>query len=383
MLQVPGWNLDLRGEVLGRDALPTLLPAWEDLCARSVENNVYYSPRYARALLASVERDTKIGFAVVWDGMRLLALLPFTRSNFAIPLVRPAGQAWQSKYTFSCMPLLDKLRKTEAAAALLDVLASITAGEWIIPTVNTKGEACRALLAALERKKLPSVLLGHFQRAVLEIGGTFEEHMTRQVSSKRRKDLARTRRRLEELGKVAHESHRFGEGLERAVSAFLKIEASGWKGKQGTALSCNEQTRQFAINAFTGEKANSICRADVLTLNGAPIAVSLITLAGRTGFTVKGCYDEAYRSYSAGLLLEIEVIRSFLSENWASRLDSATAGTHVIDSLWPGRVEVADLTFSLSPRYPKLRLCALQISDQMRRNIRTGIKRLLMQLRHS
>src|ERR1700674_5220649 len=134
MLQVPGWNLDLRGEVLGRDALPVLLPAWENLCARSVEDNVYYSARYARALLASVERDTKVVFAVVWDGMRLVALLPFTRPKFAIPLLQPAGWAWQSKYTFSCMPLLDKLRKTEAAAALLDVLASVSPAEWIIPT---------------------------------------------------------------------------------------------------------------------------------------------------------------------------------------------------------------------------------------------------------
>jgi hypothetical protein len=167
------------------------------------------------------------------------------------------------------------------------------------------------------------------------------------------------------------------------VSAFLKIEASGWKGKRGTALACDDKTRKFAIKAFTGEAANSICRADVLMLNDAPIAVSLITFAGRTGFSVKCSYDEAYRSYGAGLLLEIEVIRSFLSKDWASRLDSATAGTHVIDSLWPGRIEVADLMFSLSPRFPELRLSALQISEQMRRNIMAWIKRRLMPLRRS
>lgn len=379
--QIPDWQLGLRGEVLGRDALPMLLPAWEDLCARSVEDNVYYSPRYARTLLESVERDNNVGFAVVWDEMRLVALLPFTNSKFAIPLLQPAGRAWQSKYTFSCMPLLDKLRKTEAAAALLDVLASISTGEWIVPAVNTKGEACQAMIAALERRGLPSVLLDHFQRATLDAGSTFDEHMQRHVSSNRRKGLARNRRRLEELGNVEHECHCFGEGLDRAVSAFLKIEASGWKGKQGTALACDEKTGKFALDVFTGEEGNSICRADLLTLNGAPIAVSLITLAGRTGFAVKASYDESYRSYSPGLLLEIEVIRSFLSGSWASRLDAATAGAHVIDSLWSGQIEVADLIFSLSPRYPKLRLSALQISDQTRRNIRAGIKRLVTPLR--
>ncbi len=377
MLQVPGCGPSLRGEALERDAVPALLPAWQDLCGRTVEDNVYYSPRYAQALLKSVERDKDGGFAVVWDESRLVAVLPFMSPKFAIPVLRPAGRAWQSKYTFSCTPLLDKSLKTEAAEALVNVLGSISEGEWIIPTVNTEGEACRSMIAALVRRGTPWVFSNHFHRATLEAGGTFDEHMNGHVCSKRRKSLARNRRRLEELGQVEHESHSFGAGLERAVSAFLEIEANGWKGKRGTALACEEKTRQFATNAFTGEEANSICRADVLTLDGAPIAVSLIVLAGRTGFAVKSSYDESYRSYSPGLLLETEVIRSFLSGNWAGRLDSATSGTHVLESLWPGRIEVADLMFSLSPRNSELRLSALQISNRMRRNIRTGLKRLI------
>lgn len=371
----------MRGEILGRDALPKLLPAWEDLCERCVDDNVYYSPRYALALLETVESDKDVRFAIVWDETRLVAMLPFTSLKFAIPLLRPARRAWQSQYTFSCMPLLDKLRKTEAAGILVDVLASISPGEWIIPTLNTKDEACQAIIASLQQRAAPWVFLDRFERATLEAGRTFDEHMKSHVSSKRRRDLARVRRRFEELGEVGHESHCFGEGLDRAVSAFLEIEASGWKGKRRTALACNEKSRKFATKVFTGRNADSICRADVLTLDGAPVAVSLSTLAGRTGFTVKGAYDEAYRRYRVGLLLEIEVIRSFLSENWAGRLDSATPGAHVIEQLWPGRVEVADLIFSLSPRYPDLRLSGLRRSEQIRRYVRTWMKRGVRLLR--
>ena len=387
VIAVPGQILagksGLRGEVLGRDALPMLLPAWEDLCGRSVEDNVYYAPRYARALLESVERDSNVRFAVVWDGTQLVALLPCTSPKLPIPLLRPAGRAWQSKFTFSCMPLLDRARKTEAAGTLLDVLASISPGGWIIPTVNIQGEACQAMIAALARRRLPWAFLNHFRRAALETGGTFDEHMTRRVPAGRRKSLARNWRRLEQLGKVGHEAHCVGAGLDQAVAAFLKIEASGWKGKRGTALACDEQSRTFAIDAFTGDERNSICRADVLTLDGTPIAVSLITLAGRTGFAVKACYDESYRSYGAGLLLEAEVIRSFLSGNWADRLDSATAGAHVLDSIWVAQIDVADLVFPLSPRCPQLRLSALKASLQLTSKIRAGIKQCLMRLKDS
>ena len=351
------------------------------MCARSIEDNVYYSPQYAQALLHNVERDTSVRFAVVWEGARLVGLLPFTAPKLSIPLLGPSGRAWQTKYTFSCTPLLEKSRPCDAAAALLDVLASVSEGEWIIPAVNTQGGACQAMIQAFERTGQPWLFSNQFQRATLAAGASVDEHMQSQVSSKRRKDLARNRRRLEELGKVAHESHRFGEGLQRAVLAFLKIEASGWKGKRGTALACNEKTRQFAIDAFTGAAANSICRADMLTLDGVPIAVSLIVFAGGTGFAVKCTYDETYRSYSVGLLLEVEVIRSFLSERWASRLDAATAGAHVIDSLWSGRIEVADLIFSLSPRYPERRLAVFQHAEKVKTNFKGAIKRSLTRLR--
>ncbi len=375
MLQIPGRALGLRGEILGLGELHAMSPAWEDLCGRCVEDNVYYAPRYARALLENVERDRKIAFAVVWDGAQLVALLPFTRHRVRVPLLQPLGQAWRSKYTFSCMPMLDRGCATEAASALLDVLTSANPGEWLIPTVNIEGPACRAVTAALAARALPWAFAGQFQRAVLKAGDTFERHMKEHLSAKRHKNIARNRRRLEQMGQVRHESHAEGEGLRHAVTAFLDLEARGWKGKRGTALACNEQTRQFAIDALSGDEGVApACRADVLTLDGAPIAVSLIAFAGGTGFTVKCTYDETYRSFSAGLLLEIDVIRAFLSGNWANKLDSATAGSHVIDGLWGDRMEVADLMFSLSPRMPTLRLAAFRLSDRLRRRARDKIK---------
>src|SRR2546423_1881877 len=42
-LQPPQRESYLTGEVLTREALPALAPGWEDLCARSLEDNVYYS----------------------------------------------------------------------------------------------------------------------------------------------------------------------------------------------------------------------------------------------------------------------------------------------------------------------------------------------------
>lgn len=376
MLQVPYRNKLMRGEVLGREALPTLQPAWDDLCTRATESNVYYEPRYASALINNLNHDRSLHFAAVWQGDTLAALLPFTRSKIETPLFATAPRAWQTDYTFSCTPLLDRSCAVDAAAALVGLLGTINEGEWIFPTLNRHGPACRALIEALEDDGRPYRIANSFQRAVLDCVGGFDEHIQKHLSSKRRRDLARSRRRLEDIGTVAHESHRSGEGLYRAVQAFLSIESSGWKGKRGTALDCHSTTRQFALDAFTGDPENSICRADVLTLNGAPVAVGLIVFSGNTGFTVKGAYDESYRSYSVGLLLEVEVLRSFLTDRWASRLDGATNGTHVIDSLWPDAVEVVDLTFSLAARHAERRLSILAQIDRTRQTVRNTAKAL-------
>jgi CelD/BcsL family acetyltransferase involved in cellulose biosynthesis len=378
--RAPGkWNVQelrggLQGCVLAPDHILQFETDWQDLCARAVEDNVYYSPRYARALLDTVDAQRGVRFATVWDGPVLLAVLPFTLPRLGLPIVRPSARAWQSKYTFSCMPLLDKVRVYEAATALLDLLTLAREGEWSIPVVNTQGEAARALTHALDQSGCPWSFAGEFQRASLEPQNSLEDHLGRNVSSKRRRDLARNRRRLEQLGTVAHEKYGAGEGLAQALSAFLDLERKGWKGQQGTALACDELSTRFAVQAFTGDEATSICRADVLTLNGQAIAVSLVAFAGDTGFTVKCAFDEAYRSYSAGLLLELEVIRSLFAEKWARRLDAATAGAHVVDDLWSGRVVVGDLIFSVVHRHPEMRFRLFRLFDSLERRVHEWAK---------
>ena len=378
MLQVPKWSGGLRCETVGRETLPDF-SRWADLCTRSVEDNVYYTPGYARALLNTVDRDASVHFALAWDGADLVGLLPFIKPRLPVRLIGTTGQACKAS-TRSVARLSWTGHPGDAAAALLEAMGSVGEHAWIIPAVNTQGPACRAMLEALGRVAQPGLFMNKFQRASLEATISFEQHMQYAVPAKRRRDLARNRRRLEQIGTVAHKSYTLGADLDGAVAQFLKVEASGWKGRSGTALACRDDTRQFAMEAFANMDSRSTCRVDVLTLNDNPIAAGVIVFAGRTGFSVKCAYDERYANYSAGLLLEREVIRCFLSERWAERLDAATEGEHVINSLWPGRVEVADLVFSLSRRSPEWHLAALQRTENLKRSSKRAIKTLLGQL---
>ena len=363
--------------VYGREGLQDLLPHWRDLAMRAAEDCVYYSPDYALALLGSVAARTKVRIVTCWSGGRLMGLLPVVLQPLPVPGLIAAGAAWQTDYTFSCTPLLDGIQTTAAAESLVTALASLKPGEWVLPDINTEAPAARALLAALAKRGAPWRIENDFERASLSTGLSFEEHMQSRVASKRRRELARNRRRLEDIAPLTLRTETHGKGLADAAQAFLALEASGWKGERGTALACAPDTKRFAELAFGNAAEEGRARIDLLLLDGKPIAAGCIVFAGRTGFTVKGAYDEAYASHSAGLVLEQEVIKSFLTGKWDDRLDAATNGSHVIDYLWPDRVKVGTLSFSLARRGADARLAALSRTNAHLRNAKAKLKALL------
>ncbi len=364
--------------VFDRASLPGLVRQWEALCSRCAEDNVYYAPHYMLPLLETVGAETDVLVVTGWDGDRLTALLPVVKGRMPVPGLIAAGEAWRTGYTFNCLPLLDADRPVEAAGTILEGLSSLGRGEWVLPELNSEGAVCGALQQALDKRNAPYSLEARFERASLGIGQGFEEHMMQRVSSKRRRDLARNRRRLEEIGKLSLRTETAGPGLAAAVQSFLMLEASGWKGERGTALACRPATKAFAERAFGPPGGDGASRVDLLSLDGKPIAAGVIVFSGTTGFTVKGAYDESYSSYGAGLILEQEVIKSFLTERWAKRLDAATNGSHVIDFLWPDKVNVANLVFSLAESGASRRLKILTLKNRLAGDAKGRLKQLLM-----
>lgn len=334
----------LRAEIIGRDQLSVWHDAWQRLSDNSIEDNAYYAPAYARALLNTVEARTDVRFAMAWQDGELIGFLPFVAASPFLSYLTPL-RGWRSDYTYSCTPLLHRNWPAQAADSLVALFVTSQHGACVLPRLNLNGPAAAAIIRALEKRHKRWAVANRFARAVLDADGSFEEHMQEHVSAKRRRDLARNRRRLEKLGEVGFETCTAGSKLAAAVEAFLRIEAAGWKGRRRTALACSPVTSRFATKAFSGHDRS---RADVLTLNSEPIAVTLTLVSGRTGFAVKCAYDERYASYSAGLLLEVEFLRRLLEDKWADRVDAGTDGAHVIDGLWHGRNEVGDLLFSCS-----------------------------------
>jgi CelD/BcsL family acetyltransferase involved in cellulose biosynthesis len=143
------------------------------------------------------------------------------------------------------------------------------------------------------------------------------------LSKSQLRNIERLRRKAEkDLGDVAAESAT-GSAIGVAFEQFLILEATGWKGEDGTgtALALDERKRKFYRKLLTRLADAGRARIDLLHIGGRLAAGHLAIRAGRTWFLLKIGYDPAFRDYGPGTIL----LRMFLEEM------SSTAGVDEVN----------------------------------------------------
>src|SRR4029077_19924260 len=105
-----------------------------------------------------------------------------------------------------------------------------------------------------------------------------------------------------------------GPSLAEDLETFLKLEASGWKAKTGTAIlsspSAERLYREFARDAA----AKGWLRLYMLELNGEAIAADYGCAYEGRGVFIKTGFNEDHSRLSPGLVLRAEVLRSSIDE---------------------------------------------------------------------
>jgi CelD/BcsL family acetyltransferase involved in cellulose biosynthesis len=182
-----------------------------------------------------------------------------------------------------------------------------------------------------------------FERPVLDRRPSHDAFLAGHPHRARLKDLRRRAKRLSEAGAVTFETATSGPGLERAVAAFLALERAGWKGAAGSAMACRPEHAAFARALFGPTHGPVGARADILAVDGRPVAISLALTGGGTATLLKTAYDEDRRACAPGLLLEAEIVRACHETAFADRLDSATLAGSALESLYRERERVAEI----------------------------------------
>jgi CelD/BcsL family acetyltransferase involved in cellulose biosynthesis len=336
---------DLSVETLDRAAALRRLPAeLDDLAARALESNVFAEAPMFVAALEHLDPEVPLHIACVRDAAgRLHGVFPLVREPLRAGVKVMVLRNWMHRYCFLGTPLVDAAGADGVLAALARWVESGAAPARGLQWTKLRwdgpfGVVLRETFLRLSWRMDVAVA----QRALLLRAADPKAG----ISTKHAKELRRLERRLSEHGDLAYAAIQPGEAWRPWFDDFLDVEASGWKGAEGSAIRSNPQDAAF-FGAVVGEaQARGQLQLLRLAVGGRAAAMKL-NLRGRDGaYALKIGYDEAYAPFSPGVLLELFNIKAFQQEAaGVLTMDSCAAENHaMINRLWSGRREIADVT---------------------------------------
>lgn len=336
----------LARQLLDAEAIKAL-PAqeWDALSRDTVTENPAYSRQYVLAGLDTIDAGANLRAVAISDeNGRLVGFFPF-RLRILAPFPWPVSVGAQNIYQFAGAPLVARQCAGSVVSTWLDgIEAGAPSRFWALSNIDLNSGCIEIVRAQLAARGLGLRAVAAYRRPSLTgRAGSSEAHSAEVIRKRRVKDIARNLRRLREIGEVSFERVREPEKVKQRVEQFLAIEQSGWKGENGTALLSKGRDAAFARLAFAGrEGADGLAVVDSLFLDGDPIAMSVNMASGSTLFTLKCAYDENYRKFGPGLLLEYLVVEEFFKSGAFADMDSSTTmDGHVIQELWDGSKTMA------------------------------------------
>jgi CelD/BcsL family acetyltransferase involved in cellulose biosynthesis len=328
--------------------------AWTALAGNALEPNPFYEPWMLMPAIFTYGSTDRLLFALVYrtePGSHapplLCAFFPFSRQTFKR---RPLGvlKLWRYRYCCLSTPLVHRDHARPALKAVFEWARAYPSAPSLLDfsIVHGDGPVRQAVVECLNERRAMTYPIESYNRAFLFREGDPEEYVASTLSRRHHKEIARQRRRLAEQGRLESRILEPGECAQPWVDDFLGLEASGWKGREGTAMASNPVDRAWFRAIAIRAHANHQLLMLGLFLDGRPLALQCNFLSGRGGFAFKMAYDEAFAKYSPGVQLEIDNIHAVHRLPRILWMDSCAGPYSSINRLWKHRRTIDSLLIS-------------------------------------
>jgi CelD/BcsL family acetyltransferase involved in cellulose biosynthesis len=352
-----------------------LCAEWDALSANAAEPNPFAERWYLMAALEALETDN-VRIAVVRDE-QLVGLMPLAAESRYAGLPVPHLQNWLNHNAFLGTPLVRKGSEEPFWRALFEHLDVQRDNALFLHLTGMPidDRVTAALLAVCTDDGRRCARVMREERALLEKGLSPNAYLEAHVRGKKRKELRRQHKRLAEEGILSFSRCEDDDGLDAWIEEFLKLEQRGWKGTNGSALACSDDTRALFSNVLRGAaRAGKLERLD-LRLDDRPIAMLANFLTPPGAFSFKTAFDEDYARFSPGVLLQIENL-ALLQRDGIDWCDSCAAQDHpMIDSLWAGRRAIGRYSVAIGGRAKRAAFAALLAAETTKARLKGKVQR--------
>jgi CelD/BcsL family acetyltransferase involved in cellulose biosynthesis len=345
-------------------ALRVLVPDWEELAAEAAEPNPFYEHWMMLPALDAYGAGEDLRCVAVWENGTLAALFPMqlVRTYRGLPL--RTLRSWRHRNMLLCTPLIRAKSAAKCIAALLQGgLAPVVEFEWI----PAGGPFYGALAEAASDGAMPWLVTDAYARALL----VRDRDPRARFNSNMKNNLRRSEARLGAHGKLNPVRLTPSDDVMAWTEEFMRLEASGWKGRAGTALACREDDRRFVTEIFPGAFRRGRLMITGLDLDGRPLARHCMLMAGDGSFTFKIAYDETYANCSPGILAEVDNVRQFMESPGPRWIDSNTAReSENYGRVWKERRTIQRITIGAGAA-GRLAIAALPLARLAKQSLRS------------
>lgn len=365
---------------------------WNELAGRSVEQNPFARPDFLLPV-ASYLRPSNPRILFIRRQGRLTGMLPLVKDKVGFGICGAKDALYFHQYGPVGAPLIDRDHLDETVSALFtpphrsvpdnpDSATRLPARKAALPRgllvhLDRNGPIYHALERRAAQNGLSPIILSKFDRASLDATQDREHFLRHALVRKKRKDLSRLFRRLEEQGTVRIHAHNDRAAIACALERFMALEVRSWKGQQETALGSETARMQLAHGIVTEFAAAGQVRIDEITVDGVLVA-SLISFVdcGRL-FTWKIAHHKDFARFSLGSQIVLALTRSILDDPTVQSADSLATPNHpMIDHIWRERISMVNAYFPLRRTGPLSAAC-MRADDKMHQVARRAAKRLL------
>jgi CelD/BcsL family acetyltransferase involved in cellulose biosynthesis len=202
-------------------------------------------------------------------------------------------------------PGFHPLSSDPAAEQALVAAAMDGSSELVVEGVPVGDHLGRLMREVRSRRRLRVV--ERWQTSpIVDTTGSFEQYRAEKKRGWR--EIERRRRKLRREYRVEEKVIEAPVDLEGELARGFEVEASGWKGRAGTAIGSSPETSRFYRGVATDLQRHDELRLSTLSADGRMIAFDLGLVHGARYYVLKTGFDESWRRFAPGLALRLSVV---------------------------------------------------------------------------
>lgn len=303
------------------DQLRELIPAWTRLAENALEDNLNYEPVPLLALLDNLPYPDWF-VVLVWQEDELCGFFPMQGIRY-LPLPVKQFSTLFENHFMSCAPLIHKACATECLKAFWTWFnAGSTPRLYFLSEVFEQSAFGQLLLATGSGQVLENV--DSQDRAGLTSTTThFDDYLKRTMSAKSRNTLQRKRRKLSEHGtwRVDYATQD-SQHIAHLMKDLAAVELLSWKANAGSAIGLHPPLMSFMETTAVHAAQTDRLLLAVAYIDDTPVAGQYGLVNDKNLLIYKIGSDEAWKAYSVGQLLMLNIVEHVLESTHITRIDS-------------------------------------------------------------